>query len=46
MLQLREAAGVGGLYRPDRYHYRMRLTRGGDDIPREWVNNDLIHRAG
>ncbi|HZT63159.1 MAG TPA: GntR family transcriptional regulator [Burkholderiales bacterium] len=35
-----------GLYRPDRYHYRMRLTRGGDDIPRVWVNNDLIHRAG
>jgi len=35
-----------GLYRPDRYHYRMQLTRGGDDIPRVWVNNDLIHRAG
>jgi GntR family transcriptional regulator len=34
-----------GLYRPDRYHYQMQLTRGGDDIPRVWVTNDLIHRS-
>jgi GntR family transcriptional regulator len=34
-----------GLYRPDRYHYRMQLTRGGDDVPRVWVNNDFIHRS-
>lgn len=36
-----------GLYRPDRYNYRMQLTRGGDDVPRVWVSNDSasIHKA-
>lgn len=33
-----------GLYRPDRYQYRMQLTRSGDDIPRVWVSNDSVHR--
>ena len=34
-----------GLYRPDRYQYRMQLSRGGDDVPRVWVSNDTIHRS-
>jgi GntR family transcriptional regulator len=34
-----------GLYRPDRYQYRMQLTRSGDDVPRIWVSNDAIHRT-
>ena len=29
-----------GLYRPDRYEYRMHLTRTGGDTPRVWVNDD------
>ena len=29
-----------GLYRPDRYEYRMHLTRSGEDQPRVWVSND------
>lgn len=29
-----------GLYRPDRYEYRMHLTRSGGDTPRIWVNAD------
>jgi GntR family transcriptional regulator len=29
-----------GLYRPDRYEYRMHLTRSGGDTPRVWVNDD------
>jgi GntR family transcriptional regulator len=29
-----------GLYRPDRYEYRMHLTRAGGDTPRIWVNED------
>jgi|1185.fasta_scaffold69860_2 GntR family transcriptional regulator len=32
-----------GLYRPDRYQYRMQLSRRGDDVPRIWVSNDAIH---
>jgi GntR family transcriptional regulator len=28
-----------GLYRPDRYHYRMRLTRSGADVPSVWVSD-------
>jgi len=35
-----------GLYRPDRYQYRMQLTRSGDDVPRIWVSNDATHRTG
>ena len=27
-----------GLYRPDRYHYRMHLTRAGTDVPSVWVS--------
>ena len=27
-----------GLYRPDRYHYRMHLTRAGADVPSIWVS--------
>ena len=27
-----------GLYRPDRYHYRMHLTRAGADVPSVWVS--------
>jgi len=34
-----------GLYRPDRYQYRMQLSRSGDDVPRIWVSNDAIHRT-
>jgi len=34
-----------GLYRPDRYQYRMHLSRSGDDVPRIWVSNDAIHRS-
>lgn len=34
-----------GLYRPDRYQYRMQLSRGGDDVPRIWVSNDTVHRS-
>jgi GntR family transcriptional regulator len=34
-----------GLYRPDRYQYRMQLTRRGDDVPRIWVSNDTVHRS-
>jgi GntR family transcriptional regulator len=34
-----------GLYRPDRYQYRMQLSRGGDDVPRIWVSSDAIHRT-
>lgn len=33
-----------GLYRPDRYEYRMQLTRAGGDTPRVWVSNDSTHR--
>jgi GntR family transcriptional regulator len=29
-----------GLYRPDRYEYRMHLTRSGGDTPRVWVSDD------
>ncbi len=29
-----------GLYRPDRYEYRMHLTRSGGDTPRIWVSDD------
>jgi GntR family transcriptional regulator len=29
-----------GLYRPDRYEYRMHLTRTGGDTPRVWLNDD------
>jgi GntR family transcriptional regulator len=28
-----------GLYRPDRYHYCMRLTRAGADVPSVWVSD-------
>jgi GntR family transcriptional regulator len=28
-----------GLYRPDRYQYRMQLTRAGKDTPRVWVSD-------
>jgi len=28
-----------GLYRPDRYHYRMQLTRAGTDVPSVWVSD-------
>lgn len=28
-----------GLYRPDRYHYRMQLTRAGADVPSVWVSD-------
>jgi GntR family transcriptional regulator len=31
-----------GLYRPDRYEYRMHLTRTGSDTPRVWVNDDKV----
>jgi GntR family transcriptional regulator len=34
-----------GLYRPDRYQYRMQLTRSGADVPRIWVSNDALHRT-
>ena len=27
-----------GLYRPDRYHYRMHLSRAGTDVPSVWVS--------
>jgi GntR family transcriptional regulator len=27
-----------GLYRPNRYHYRMHLTRAGADVPSIWVS--------
>lgn len=36
---------LSGLYRPDRYQYRMQLTRSGDDVPRIWVSNDAVHRT-
>jgi GntR family transcriptional regulator len=29
---------LSGLYRPDRYHYRMHLTRSGTDVPSVWVS--------
>jgi GntR family transcriptional regulator len=29
-----------GLYRPDRYEYRMQLTRAAGDMPRVWVSNE------
>jgi GntR family transcriptional regulator len=29
-----------GLYRPDRYEYRMHLSRSGGDEPRVWVHGD------
>ena len=29
---------LNGLYRPDRYHYRMHLTRAGADVPSVWVS--------
>jgi len=29
-----------GLYRPDRYEYRMHLTRSGGDTPRIWISGD------
>ena len=32
-----------GLYRPDRYEYRMQLTRSGGDTPRVWVSDDSKH---
>lgn len=28
-----------GVYRPDRYYYRMHLTRGKDDVSQIWVSN-------
>ena len=28
-----------GLYRPDRYHYRIQLTRSGTDVPSVWVSD-------
>jgi GntR family transcriptional regulator len=28
-----------GLYRPDRYEYRMHLSRSGGDKPRVWVHS-------
>jgi GntR family transcriptional regulator len=31
-----------GLYRPDRYEYRMQLTRSGGDRPRVWVSDDKV----
>lgn len=34
-----------GLYRPDRYQYRMKLTRGGEDIPRIWVSDLSTHNS-
>lgn len=33
-----------GLYRPDRYEYRMHLTRSGGDTPRVWMNGDTPWR--
>jgi GntR family transcriptional regulator len=33
-----------GLYRPDRYEYRMDLWRGGDEEARIWVQKDEAAR--
>ena len=33
-----------GLYRPDRYEYRMDLWRGGDEEARVWVQKDEAAR--
>ena len=34
-----------GLYRPDRYEYRMHLTRSGADTPRIWISNEGADRS-